>query len=152
MKRKLILYIDKKPPLSTYEDGKILERTEMKELMASGNHWRKIINIFAKLAFGVNDKNCRSWQEYRDSELLRDSDTVLVAQGETLLDDEGVHLICGKKKFESMSLGEGVFRPLDEEGKVRVRGSVFQTPYFDYRQFPNKLIEELLEAIQEAYD
>jgi len=144
---RLILYIDKAPPFEGFEEFKTFSRSDLTQVMESGNHWRKIINIFAKLAFGLNSKDCGSWQEYRDRYLLRDGDEIILVNHQTLIEDSGIHLICGKNQFESMDLEEAAFQSLDTEGKVRVCENVIQTPYFDYRQFPNKLIDELVQYL-----
>jgi len=139
--------MDKRPPLEDFEEFKAFTRGDLALVMASGNHWRKIINIFAKLAFELNSKNCNSWQDYRDHCLLSNGDEIILVNHQTLIEDSGIHLICGKNQFESMDLEEAAFQSLDEEGKVRVCENVIQTPYFDYRQFPNKLIDELVQYL-----
>lgn len=150
MKPRLILYMDKEPPFEDFEEFTPFTHHHLAQVMASGNHWRKIINIFAKLAFGFKGMGCSSWQEYRDRFLLRDSGELILVNRTNLIDDDGIHLICGKKQFDSMNLGEGVLQSLDAEGKVRVRDRVIQTPYFDYRQFPNKLIDELIKYLHKC--
>ena len=77
MSRRLILYIDKTPPLENFQPFRALTRSDLAQIMASGNHWRKIINIYAKLAFGLNSKNSPSWQDYRDEQLLSDTESDL---------------------------------------------------------------------------
>jgi len=148
---KVILYIDKRPELGFCKDLSDLECLQASQLdliKATGNHWRKILNIFAKIAFAMNAQKCETWQAYRDDKLLtKQGDEALIFQN-SLVDSEAIHLICGKSFFHEFDLEENEFRALDEAGEISFKGRVYRVPYLDYRQFPNSLIEMLVESMK----
>ena len=137
---KVILYIDKRPDLEFCEDLSNLEPLQSSELdliKATGNHWRKILNIFAKIAFAMNPKECETWQTYRDDKLLtKQGDEALIFKN-SLVYSEAIHLICGKSFFHEFDLEKNEFRAFNEAGKISFKGRVYRVPYLDYRQFPN---------------
>ncbi|PCJ44445.1 MAG: hypothetical protein COA99_06845, partial [Moraxellaceae bacterium] len=70
----LAVYIANRPPLDEYQDRETIIPTVDGELARigreTGNHWRKIINIYAKLGFLLDSQSFATWQNYRDSHLL----------------------------------------------------------------------------------
>ena len=100
----------------------------------NGNHWRKILTIFAKLA-SVDV----GWRVYRDHCLLHKREAICFSTG--LLESASLHLIAGKASREYLGMDLKEFQALDMEQRLWVKGNVMCTPYFDYRQFPNALVE-----------
>ena len=129
----IVLYIVNQPVLSSdmNNDG-LLSVSELISL--NGNHWRKILTIFAKLT-SVDD----DWRTYRDHCLLHKKEALCFSAG--LLESASFHLIAGKVSWEYLGVDIKEFQALDAGQRLWVKDNVMCTPYFDYRQFPNALIE-----------
>lgn len=119
----------------------------------NGNHWRKILIILAKLSCGESD-----WRVHRDKQLLQQECIDFADQ----LSPAAIHLIAGKASWERVrdtagqpliftdnSPAEHGFKMLDTQGKLWQRENILLTPYPDYRQFPNQLIETARSVIQQ---
>ncbi len=154
----LVLYLPN-PPLieadSSNRDSSKRHATsiDIDELIAlNGNHWRKILTILAKLNCGHND-----WRHYRDHQLLRQHEAVCF--DDQLRPGSTIHLVAGKSSWQRLGLEPDpeptakLFEPLDDQQRLwkgavsGVQGDIYLTPYFDYRQFPNALIELLKKQI-----
>ena len=151
--KKLILYTASRPPMARFDDVKSLTLCsgEVVEIITEcGNHWRKIFSILAKLSFALSEHNCKTWQDYRDQVLLSEEGNEIIVFGHQLIEasEESIHLISGQKHFAEFNLDLEPFQPLDLEAKVLSNGKILQTPYFDYRQFNNALIDQVLEYCQ----
>ncbi|MFT5722263.1 MAG: hypothetical protein ACI9W6_002589 [Motiliproteus sp.] len=110
---------------------------DIKQLIAiNGNHWRKIFTILAKLSAPHSD-----WKSYRDHALLHRKEAICF--DDRLIASSARHLVAGKASWMRLGLDADDFEPLDDRQRVWVRDNVFLTPYPDYRQFPNALIEQL---------
>ncbi|MDO6564115.1 hypothetical protein Q4488_12040 [Amphritea sp. 1_MG-2023] len=110
----------------------------------NGNHWRKILIILAKLQAPNLD-----WRHYRDQQLLQQHEAICFSQH--LLSKENpqpLHIIAGKASWQRLGLTPQQFTPLDENHRLLQRDNIILTPYPDYRQFPNQLIEQLRPIIQ----
>lgn len=107
----------------------------------NGNHWRKILIILAKLQ--APDTN---WQAYRDTTLLKQNEAVSFRGN--LEPDKTVHIIAGRASWERLGMDLSEFLPLEESGRLLFKGNILLTPYPDYRQFPNHLIETALPVIR----
>ena len=72
---RLKVYIDNRPPLDQYQNLSTLMSIEEGEILEigrlTGNHWRKIFNVYAKLCFEFEPEHFSSWQELRDKQLLQ---------------------------------------------------------------------------------
>lgn len=72
---KIIFYIRNRPPLATYQNlnsVKPLIPGEISHIcQETGNHWRKIFNVYAKLLFELSANKFSSWQQLRDEQLLQ---------------------------------------------------------------------------------
>ena len=100
----------------------------------NGNHWRKIMSIYAKLMYQHG-----SWQAYRDTELLTDKESLSF---ESHLNSKAiVHLVCGKAAQARLGLDLSAFDMLLGSDRLFAKGNILCTPYPDYRQFPNREIE-----------
>ncbi|MEH6625718.1 MAG: hypothetical protein V7739_04690 [Motiliproteus sp.] len=128
----LILYLPNPPIRPSIE-----QPIDIPELIAlNGNHWRKIFTIFAKLGAPRAD-----WRQYRDNDLLKRKEAICF--GDTLVHINARHIVAGKASWERLGLDQIDFDSLDDQQRVWKQGNVFLTPYPDYRQFPNELIEQL---------
>jgi hypothetical protein len=136
----------------------------------TGNHWRKIFNVYAKLIHCLRNKTdseeqyqYSTWQLYRDNELLQaGSDTELhfdrlglkqeFAQFSQVVSyDDSVKLIMGKG-FADQVLAEAYAKGLsliwlDSDFAINRELNLIVCPYFDYRQLSNIKIEFLVDLI-----
>ncbi|WP_290702763.1 hypothetical protein [Amphritea sp.] len=126
-----LLYLPTPP---TVDAMKPLDYASLCEL--NGNHWRKILIILAKLQCPDED-----WRSYRDQQLLRQREAIIF--GDQLLPGKQLHIVAGKASWERVGLDPEQFLPLEESNRLLQQGNIILTPYPDYRQFPNHLIERL---------
>lgn len=109
-------------------------------IVLNGNHWRKILTIMAKLSAPDTD-----WKNYRDTQLLKRNEQILI--GASNLSSTAVrHIIVGAVSAAKLNINSAntLFNSLDEQDRLHANGlGVFISPYLDYRQFPNSLIEQL---------
>ncbi|MEH6576607.1 MAG: hypothetical protein V7731_05970 [Amphritea sp.] len=131
---RVILYLPNPPLLP---DTHAIDLTALIQL--NGNHWRKILTIFAKLCSADNN-----WREYRDHNLLKEHEAICFSD-QLLHSNNGqiVHLVAGKASWTRLDLNPDAFTALDEASRIRIKDNIILTPYPDYRQFPNALIEQL---------
>ncbi len=108
----------------------------------NGNHWRKIFSILAKLCA----PSCQRWQDYRDLELLQQHEVICF--GNALLHGAQWHLVAGKASWQRLGLDPLDFESLDDEGRVLISGNMLLTPYPDYRQFPNRTVEQVRQRLK----
>ncbi len=136
------LYLANPPQVRT-------EFVSVSEIIAdNGNHWRKILTILAKLNCGDEP-----WKSYRDNKLLKLGEMICfepsLQQSEGGKGDkERWHLVAGKASWQRLGFDCQQFTPLDDEGRAFYRGRVILTPYPDYRQFPNQLIEQVVDLMR----
>ncbi len=125
---------------------------------AGGNNWRKIFNLYAKLAYQLTLASNRvsSWQDYRESLLLKDDglfqlvcigDGSLKAQLATYSSDTLV-LLTGKKCADAVGVLEKAIWLDTEFAQIEQRNWLV-CPYFDYRQLSNTKLDVLVELIQQ---
>jgi len=112
---------------------------------SNGNHWRKIFVIIAKLCCGKT-----SWQHYRTHDLLNE---VYLNFSMHPTFDKQLNIVCGKTHSQSINIYEQSlsWQVVDELARVRINkensaNRIIITPYLDYRQFPNALIEEVIKV------
>ncbi|MCJ8337255.1 MAG: hypothetical protein MJK10_02190 [Pseudomonadales bacterium] len=141
---KIVLYLDNRPHLERAGD------VQVPQLIATnGNHWRKILTIYAKLCSGDN------WREYRDSELLNTEQQICFS--DQRVDTAGIHIFSGKSCWQRFGVTADALSKMQQSNCGRVYfqystqwGLCLYTPYFDYRQFPNILIEQVKEILKET--
>jgi hypothetical protein len=162
---KIIFYIRNCPPLAQYQNltsVKALVADEIADISReTGNHWRKIFNVYAKLLFEISSAQFTSWQHLRDSLLLQaESDHCLLfsapdfsgadfsgadCSGADLLSakpSQKLHIILGKGYAEQLGLCNGCIW-LSHDFAINIDLGVIICPYFDYRQLSNKKITQL---------
>ena len=108
----------------------------------NGNHWRKILTIMAKLT----TPNYSDWRQFRDNQLF--SKVGLAFSFSQIERYKGLVFIVGKTFRDSTPIPD--FADVYGESHLAYSaGSYVWTPYLDYRQFPNLLIESLRERMSE---
>jgi len=141
---KIVLYLDNRPHLERAGDVQVSEL-----IAANGNHWRKILTIYAKLCSGDN------WREYRDCELLNKDQQICFS--EQIVESARIHIFSGKSCWQRFGVTADALSKMQHSSCSRVyfqystqRGLCLYTPYFDYRQFPNILIEQVKEILNKT--
>lgn len=167
----LTVYIANRPPLDEYEyldELKPLKPTEIAYIAKeTGNHWRKIFNVYSKLVFSylfqTSQKNTHkntevTWQAYREQCLLQTGSKLRLLFNAPTLDvihskdkaSKSIHLIMGKQYAQSIGFNEedheGMIR-LDNDFVIWPEKRLIVCPYFDYRQLSNKKIDRLIELM-----
>ena len=157
----VVLYLDNKPLLNREENHGSNKDFAVKGLdveqliIDNGNHWRKIMTIFAKLCY-KNLDSVEDWRMYRDQRLLKQHEQIRFS--DHISTTAAVHFFSGKSCWHRFNMTEEQLHMMDktECGKVYYRvdqtlGLLLYTPYFDYRQFPNRLIEEVSDIIAKQH-
>lgn len=108
----------------------------------NGNHWRKILTIIAKLC----SKDNEDWRIVRDQSIWQRATLIFTAEELPLSDQWQV--IVGKSFYKDLPIPAEA-KPI-ESGQHRafVDSKRIWTPYLDYRQFPNALIDALKTEIR----
>ncbi|WP_240778457.1 DUF6942 family protein [Shewanella polaris] len=161
----IIFYLPTPPELSTHWQASHPDAiTQLVTL--NGNHWRKIVTIMAKVCCLDHDMNANKgigWKQIRDqlfnephdqqtdkhinipSRLhcqLRIVNSNVYHHNEVVFTPESWHILCGKEVQQLMGITEPQqYTSLDEKQKIRHQHTVLLTPYLDYRQYANTLIE-----------
>lgn len=153
-----------RPPLKEYtniNDVSALSAGEIHRIASeTGNHWRKVFNVYAKFIFSLatanNDSavlNYKTWQQYRDEKLLQnDSRTQLYFDSDELsallsvVDPHSIRIVMGKAFAESV-LKNITLTWLDSCFAINKELSIIVCPYFDYRQLSNERIEILVKHV-----
>lgn len=148
----LCLYTPHRPPLEQCKNLNGYRPAypgETAQIIAeTGNHWRKIFTIFAKIYTELICPDKR-WQEVRDQRLFTEnSHSALLFQDSILPIEQGIHIIGGKDFAAGFTLPTQQGQCIDDAGKVLAYGNCYLTPYLDYRQFPNALIDQLVAHLQ----
>jgi len=139
-----VLYLDNQPMLERPGEVQVPEL-----IAANGNHWRKILTIYAKLCADDN------WRHYRDSELLNTDQQICFS--DQRVETARIHMFSGKSCWQRFGETAETLSKMQQSSCGRVhycysqdRGLCLYTPYFDYRQFPNVLIEQVKEILKQT--
>ena len=105
---------------------------------ANSNHWRKILNLLAKVACPVAE----DWRRYRDQVLFQETALCfapVLAQGPCW------HWIGGKENLLRFTGLRHCARPLHGAAEIAVdpQRRLLLTPYPDYRQLSNARVEQV---------
>ena len=168
---KIIFYIRNRPPINTYQNltsVKALLPDEIAHIcQETGNHWRKIFNVYAKLLFEFAPQKFPSWQKLRDEFLLQEQSdncllfsapnlpithtTVSKTHGSpTIVPNKKLHIILGKGYAEQLGLcNECTW--LSHDFAINIELGIIICPYFDYRQLSNIKITQLTGLIRQLY-
>jgi hypothetical protein len=116
----------------------------------TGNHWRKIFNIYAKLLHQLENTSFATWQDYRDEKLLMKNCGHAMIFSDVISCREktsGTIIVSGKTYAEAQGVMEGCVQ-IDESFYLNKAQKIIVAPYFDYRQLSNLKIEKLVELVQ----
>jgi hypothetical protein len=164
------VYIANRPPMDQYEHLSTLESLSSGDIFniahQTGNHWRKIFNVYAKFMYGllltppgpfktINPENISRWQQYRDEILLQSfSDCTLLFSQPNFIHTNAasVHIIMGKVHASELGWDRDTNKELtvlDRDFAICPSKKLIICPYFDYRQLSNLKIERLVKLIHE---
>lgn len=174
------VYIANRPPMAPYDVQDDCQPMMTGEIVAigqhTGNHWRKVFNVYAKLMFECLQRiygtypqrpDCQqhfaviesltSWQAYRDQCLLQaKSGTSLLFTPPTIrLDthdtaDNTIHIVMGKGYAQQLGFEYEPPQLLDHhhgDFAVYEQRRLILCPYFDYRQLSNEKISVVVDII-----
>ena len=143
------VYIENIPPLAHYQTLKALVVMSAGEIntiaQQTGNHWRKIFNVYAKLCHQIDPGCATSWQQFRDNELLQaHSHQALLFSPPVLTNIEQQHitLIMGRTYAAKLGAAE-LCHWISPDFAINASKKLIICPYFDYRQLSNIKIEQL---------
>jgi len=150
-----ILYVPRHIPykdLEKLEQTRALNPLELSEVLsACSNDWRKICSTFSKVLCKTLSYS-GTWQEYMETVFLQKHGNECMVFSSSLLQiPSAVHVIGGKAFAQSFDFGTRIFSPISDENKLLRSGRIFLTPYLDYRQFPNVLIDCLVTELKKIY-
>ncbi len=157
------VFIANRPPLAEYQQLQAmqpLQRGDIARIASeTGNHWRKILNVYAKLIFalqqaGINGDNNQKvsgftrWQDLRDQQLLQaDSGQVLLFSPPDLnRNTTKIRLLLAKGYAQTLGLNAELIW-LDNDFALHPSSGIVVCPYFDYRQLSDIKIQRLVELI-----
>lgn len=169
----LNVYTANRPPLDEYQqldELKPLVKTEVTFIAnQTGNHWRKVFNVFAKFIYALDDSyqeksennaslEFSTWQAYRDERLLQKGSAMRLLFSplniSELNSEQTVHIIMGKQYAVDLGFHEdrheGMYR-LDQDFAIWPEKKLIVCPYFDYRQLSNAKIERLKELVKSIH-
>ena len=170
----IIFYLPSAPELPAHWQA--ADSDAITQLIAlNGNHWRKIVTIMSKICCVEHDINMNKgacWKLIRDNLL---SERYLPQGGnehtntparlrcqlrivkpnthhnDIPLSNAYWHILCGKEVQQRLGMTEQQqYTSLDKEQKIRYQQTVLLTPYLDYRQYSNALIEQTRQHIAAA--
>ena len=154
----LVFYIKNRPPLAAYQslcEVKPLQQGEIAHIChETGNHWRKIFNVYAKLLFELAPTKFSNWQQLRDNSLLQANSAhcLLFSPPDftSLEASKKLHIILGKGYAEQLNLCDDSTW-LSNDFAINEKLRVIICPYFDYRQLSNIKITQLAGLIHQLW-
>lgn len=157
---KIRVYIENPPPLSKYQSLTAIKPMNSGEIYSiaqqTGNHWRKIFNVYSKLIFELSPQQFTCWQMLRDEFLLqKDSQLALIFSQPSLVEmttqsgnSNAIHIIMGKTYATKLNIAQNAFW-LNEYFAIHQEEQIIVCPYFDYRQLSNIKITQLVNLIKQ---
>ncbi|PTY38608.1 hypothetical protein BGP77_10510 [Saccharospirillum sp. MSK14-1] len=148
---RLVVFAPHRPPLEAYQQlngVKPMAPGELAALVeATGNHWRKIVNLYAKLLHQLEPVESR-WQDCRDQRLLQaGSGCALLFSPPPLASSDAWQLVMGKAYAEACSLDRLADLRTDDGFRWSPSRRLILTPYFDYRALSNARLDDLYRLI-----
>lgn len=149
------VYIENRPPLAPYQTLEyclpLTENDIANIANETGNHWRKIFNVYAKLIFELSPNGFGTWQQFREGLLLqKQSDQCLVFSApELIYPATELSIIMGKSYATKLGLAQKChwvtpYFAINQDLKLII------CPYFDYRQLSNEKIIQLVALIKQV--
>lgn len=164
------VYIENIPPLTRYQQLSSCHAIQQGEIATiaqqTGNHWRKIFNVYAKLVYQLEKDKVNKgslstllakyscWQDFRDGELLQQSSDQCLLFNFALNKPEArsIGIIMGRTYARSLADAGHIsiekFFWLTPEFALNKKDCMIICPYFDYRQLSNSKIDHLVQIIQ----
>jgi len=140
------VYIENRPPLDEYQHlvgmQPLSEGDIARIAQQTGNHWRKIFNVYAKLAFALKTEGFATWQLYRDAFLLRENSNQALLFSAPDLSQAGLHIVMGRTYAKSLPL-DAKLTAVDADFQIDKNKRLLMVPYFDYRQLSNEKLARL---------
>ncbi|WP_051207082.1 DUF6942 family protein [Saccharospirillum impatiens] len=138
---------DQPEPYSPVTDGELQQLVQ-----AGGNHWRKILNLYAKLLHGLTPLES-DWQTCRDQRLLRSGSACALLFEQSHTPEPGqLCLVMGQTFGRTEGwLTSGQTLPAEQPFIQHPKQAVIVTPYFDYRQLSNARLASLVELISDQH-
>jgi hypothetical protein len=168
---RVVLHIANRPPLDDFQHNisRPLQLGEAASIIQqTGNHWRKVFSILAKISFSLFDTQCQTWQEYRDTKLLTEQGFEFIAFSSLGVTTEQhaqnlkqlksdprpyVSLVCGFSYAQSqLDLLSLVSHQKFEKLKWSEPHQCLVTPYFDWRQLNNEMLDVVVSIIKSKLD
>ncbi|MDO6445585.1 hypothetical protein Q4493_07335 [Colwellia sp. 1_MG-2023] len=162
----LNVFIENTPPLTEYQTLQACRPMQVGEIKTiadlTGNHWRKIFNVYAKLAFELTPTKYKTWQDFRDCALLQNhsnenllfnltpQEILQHVSNKPLLSDN-ISIIMGKTYATKLGFSE-TCHWLSAEFAVNADKKLVICPYFDYRQLSNIKITQLCQLINALHN
>lgn len=160
-KATLRILIENTPPLPEYQQLSSvtpLKTDEVNQIgKLTGNHWRKIFNVMAKILFEYNTHHYKTWQILRDEYLLQKHSkecllfsTMSVNDGYFKHKDDSnvITLVMGKTYAKKLGIDEYCYW-LSEQFAINTAKNIIICPYFDYRQLSNIKITQLVQLMKQ---
>ncbi|MCD8521323.1 MAG: hypothetical protein LRY66_15010 [Saccharospirillaceae bacterium] len=160
------VFIANRPPLAEYQQLRTLQPLQRGDIARiasdTGNHWRKIFNVYAKLICalqqaGINGDNNQEmsgftrWQDLRDQQLLQaDSGQALLFSPPQLNPDTTkIRLLLAKSYAQTLGLSTELIW-LDNDFALHPSSGIVVCPYFDYRQLSDIKIQRLVGWLKQS--
>ena len=121
-------------------------------IQAGGNHWRKIVNLYAKLLHGLTPRE-PDWQTCRDQRLLQAGSACALVFNHKWVPEPGqLCVVMGQTYGRSLGwLTEDQGLPTEHPFAQHPEHAVIVTPYFDYRSLSNARLASLVHRIADEY-
>jgi len=155
----LSIYIENTPPLEQYLSLPTITALHPHDIynigQQTGNHWRKIFNVYAKLIFELGLSQQDTWQNFRDEDLLqKHSNESLIFSPPNFdkLKSDQIHIVMGRTYARKLNIDTQCFW-LSKDFAINEEKRLIISPYFDYRQLSNMKISQLAKLIKKmGYD
>jgi hypothetical protein len=165
---RIILHIANRPPVDSFDAvngeadiNRPLQISEAADIIKqTGNHWRKVFSILAKISFALFDTDCKTWQEYRDTKLLteqgfeylcfsslkqRNASSSLATN---IIEQTSVSVVCGFAYAETqLDFPSLIPHQVFEKLKWSEQDHCLVTPYFDWRQLNNEMLDVAIKIV-----
>ncbi|WP_448569331.1 DUF6942 family protein [Thalassotalea ganghwensis] len=149
---RISVFTQNRPPIAPYKDMEDCRYFTQNEVFyigqATGNHWRKVFNVYAKLLFEIDSNGYQTWQELRDQRLLQPEcdHSLCFSKPSAIPGNDHVQIIMGKGYAQELSLAEqcqwlSPYIAINEASRTLI------SPYFDYRQLTNERIRQLAKLV-----
>ncbi|WP_163130898.1 hypothetical protein [Agarivorans sp. Alg241-V36] len=131
----IVLYLNTQTP-SLPNNHHDLKGAELSHAILgnNNNNWRKVLTIFAKLCAPDED-----WRRYLHQDLLLKQQ---INFKQHLVKSAKIHLVAGKANWQRFDTAPEEKSASNQKKWNFLAPNILFTPYPDYRQFPNSMIEE----------